>query len=186
MNINISNLTFSATIPKTKLQIQKRDTKEFIPAIFYEVDGKDRYDFLEFQLGNNWDFGSILAKSTQNNHPFEHHYKIKTIYGETVAICRTCDLYDKAYDVEYLESKPNSNYKFAGRAILACIAKEILNQNGNTIKVLDPLASAYSFYEDACKFNCKGKYPQMNKKEMQDFISRTQEDIECKFIDITG
>ena len=181
---NTNFLNFSATIPKIKLQVQNKTSKEFIPATFYLVDGEDILDYKEFQLGSEWEYGDVLSKSTQRHHSFNHHYKIKTDNNETIAICRVGDLYANAYDIEYLESKPNSNYKYSGRAILACIAKEILNWGGNTLKVLDPLASAYSFYEETCGFNCKGKHPQMNKKDMEEFITRTEKDIGCELLDI--
>ena len=112
------------------------------------------------------------------------HYEIKTDDDETIAICRTWQTGENSCDIEYLESKPDSQYHFAGQTILASIAKEELKRNCEKLTVLSPIASAYSFYKKACGFRYNDDFLEMNKYELQDFIKRTEQKTKHKLEEI--
>ena len=158
---NLNNINFSAIIPRVNLNVQNKNTKDFVPATLYEIDCKDKDDYKEFgRLQNNWEYASSMKYSVLLNHdkakyntPIRQQYwEIKTPENETLAICRTFRLDGDYYDVEYLESKPESDYKFAGQAILAGITKALQEKNIKGLTVSEPVRSAIKFYEEKCGF----------------------------------
>ena len=189
MNLTLNNhLSFKAILPKTKLQVQNKKTGEYVPAAFYEIDCKDRFDCLEFKkLPSSWWYGESLCNSVFGNYHSAmkndyrmRHYEIKTDDNEVLAICRTWQVDKKTCDIEYLESKPHSDYRFAGQAILASIAKEELNRGCEKLTISSAISSAYPFYERTCQFRCEDECLEMNRQELEYFIQRTEERTKSK------
>ena len=185
---NNSNINFKAIVPKRKLQVQNKKTKEYVPATFYEIDCKDKIDFIEMKkLPITWWYGQTLCNSifgnyhsAINNDYRMRHYEIKTNDDDILAICRTWQVDKNTCDIEYLESKPHSEYRFAGQAMLASIAKEELNRGCKKLTISSAISSAYPFYERTCLFRYEDESLEMNKKELKEFIKRTEDRIKCK------
>lgn len=160
MKINFQNLTFKATIPISKTCVQNKITGKMEPAIFCEVDCKDKYDFKIFEkLEDTWEYATCLKTSAEwkygnqkvNLDDPRGHYILKKKNGEILALCRTWEQYGETR-IDFLESNPEAKYRFAGQMILAGIARETIKKQGDRLTVPNPEIGTQDFYGGACGF----------------------------------
>ena len=177
MNLSINNISFRAVVPKTRTKVQNKETGKFETAIFCEVDCKDKYDCRIFEkLGYDWEYAQGIATSTEWKYGNTKkgyrdprgHYILKKRNGEILAICRTTEEYGEI-KVNYLESKPKTNYRFAGQMILAGIAKEGIKKGYERMIITSPVKGTSYFYNGACGFKPVEKEYILEDEELVSF-----------------
>ena len=92
-------ISFGQRIPKMQFQIQRKDTKEFVPAIFSEVDCNDEEDYTEVKnLGRKWTFNNYIAQGIAHKNSAQRYFNQmsnKSIYevqdkdGQLIGIAQT-------------------------------------------------------------------------------------------------
>ena len=181
MKISNHNISFKAVIPKYKTTVQNKQTGKFEPALFCEVDCKNKNDYKIFsKLGDSWEYASCLETSAEWKYGNQKakfddprgHYIIKKENGEILAICRTFEQYGKTR-IDFLESKPESQYRFAGQMILAGIAKEAIKKGSKTIVIESPVAGSDRFYEGICGFKEEDRGFVLKEEDLINFSKRT-------------
>ena len=177
MNLRIDDISFNGVIKKSKTKVQNKQTGKFERAYFCEVDCKDRYDCQIFgKLSYDWEYAQGIATSAEWKYGnakkgYEDprgHYILKKRNGEILAICRTSEEYGEI-KVDYLESKPQNNYRFAGQMILAGIAKEGIKKGFTRMIIPSPVQGTHCFYNGACGFQLDNKEYIMEKEGMVSF-----------------
>ncbi len=162
-------ISFGNKIPISKTQVFNDKKQKFEEAVLYEYDGKNRSDVDELtEHTGDWEYkyriaAELLTKynklafdtgmSDFSRYVLENNkfYVLETKDKELAAICETHG-YCNTADIHYLERNPNGNYKLAGQAILASIAKHMLTKPEAHFIVNDPVDSARSFYTETCGF----------------------------------
>ena len=147
--------------------------------IFCEVDCKNKNDYRIFaKLKSDWEYASCLENTARWKYINQKvgfddtrgHYLLMRKNGEIISICRTSQEKEDL-KIDYLESKPQSNYRFAGQMILAGIAKEAIKNACTRMTVPVPVSDAWDFYEQACGFREFGTGLVMDQNDMINFIS---------------
>lgn len=184
MKLSTQNIAFKAIIPKFKTQVLNKKSKKFEQVTFCEVDCKNKNDYKIFsKLAKTWDFGACLKQSAQwkyenftaGRDDRRNHYILRKKNGEIIAICRTSNTPDNI-QIDFLESKPNSKYRFAGQMIISSIIKEAFKKNCNEIVIPAALNGTDDFYMGACGFRKVGKKSEtkvdfiMGEKEMMNLV----------------
>ena len=177
-------ISFGAKIPISTCKIYNRQEKKFVPAVFYEIDCKDKsdVDFIK-SLPEPWIYRrnfiyGILHKhylfSQRHEDGPDKIYSIEDKDGYITSLCQTTSNKDSV-NIEFIESSPSKKYKFSGQAMLALVAKQIFSE-GKDLTVEIPAFEAKQFYEKVCKFDkdsSKEGYI-LKKCEIPDFIKRTK------------
>ncbi|MBQ4646317.1 MAG: hypothetical protein IJB79_03110 [Candidatus Gastranaerophilales bacterium] len=185
MKLNIQNVSFSALIPKEKTALQNKKTGEFEPAIFCEVDCKDKNDYQIFTpLKESWEYGLCLELTSNwkygnyaNKIPDPRgHYILQKESGEILAICRTTEA-DGTIRIDYLESKPQTVYRFAGQMMLSRIAKEGIKKGYKKLTIPYPVEGTERFYKNACGFKEQNDGYIMENEELIDFVANSPRKI---------
>ncbi len=180
MNLTIQNISFKAVVPRSKTKVQNKETGKFEPAIFCEVDCKDRYDCITFsKLSSDWEYAQGIESSaewkyfnqTNGYSDARCHYILKKRNGEILAICRTTEECGEIR-VDYLESKPESKYRYAGQMILSGIAKQGIKKGYHSMIVPSPVRGSERFYNDICGFKTIGKMHIMGNQDLIEFSKR--------------
>ncbi len=82
----------------------------------------------------------------------------------------------------------DKNYKYAGQAMLASLAKSMEKNNDSLIFINDPADSARSFYIDKCGFtplNKDSRELKMDCRDMHTFIKNVEEKTHQPILDIS-
>ena len=189
-------ISFGQIIPKMQFQIQRKDTKEFVPAIFSEVDCNDEEDYTEVKnLGRKWTFNNYIAQGIAHKNSAQRYFNQmsnKSIYevqdkdGQLIGIAQT-ETKNGICNIEYIESKPDSEYKYIGQAMIAAIGKESLDRNCYQLTVATPVDEAMPFYINACGFNLFGEFfLKMNSEQIKSLIRKTEQKTNSPIINLQG
>ncbi len=189
-------ISFGKRIPKMQFQIQKKDTKEYVPAVFSEVDCKDEDDYNEVKnLDRKWTFRNHIAQAIEEKDVVQRFFKQKSnksIYemhdeqGQLIGIAQT-QTRNGICNIEYIETKPNNEYKYVGQAMVTAIGCETIARNGYTLTVLTPIDEAIPFYTNACGFKVFGDFfLRMNQSQILELIKRTEQKTNASIIDLKG
>ncbi|MBQ8886986.1 MAG: hypothetical protein IJY61_04725 [Candidatus Gastranaerophilales bacterium] len=189
------NISFGKKIPIATGNIQNRKTGEFERATVYELDCRDESDFQEVLLSRkDWNFNWEIYDNMQHKYNVLAHrikmnpdffYILQTKDNETVAMAEISKWENNLFSIDWLDTKINNPYKFVGQTFLACLAKESLANGGSAFAVLESMEDAIPFYTDVCKFTDCGKSGfHMDKEQMREFISRTEERTQASIIDL--
>ena len=187
-------ISFGKKIPIALAQIQNKKTEEFEQATIYQIDCKDKSDILEIKKDmEGWTFPCEFALNVelkhklQNRHSEDNHsfYILQNQNCETIGRVDIRKWDNKLFSVEWLDTKENSGYRYVGQTILATAAKEAIEEGGKSFAVLSAMEDAIPFYTDICKFTDCGKSGfYMDKKQMQDFITRTEKRTQGSIINL--
>lgn len=194
--MQVSAVSFGKKIPIMQCSIKDVGKNKFIPATVYEYDcqtSADAEDVLE--MGRDWYYYfsigcDMLDKYKKENFEEEkspmHFYIMENTNGVPLALCETKEK-DKEIQVEYIESKHDSEQKYCGKTMLAALGRKLLNSNGKKLVIYAPLQEVYDFYTKGCGFK-KVKNDtdrlQMMPKQIQEFISQTEAQTGGKILDI--
>ena len=192
-NISISS---GQKNPKMQFQIQRKDTKEFVPAIFSEVDCNDDNDYDEVKtLDRRWTFKDLVAQriaakgvtqrffnETSNISVYEMH----DLNGQLIGIAQT-QTKDGICSIEYIESKPQNEYKYVGQSMVAAIGREALDKKCYKLTVDAPIDEAKPFYINTCGFKKYRDFSlEMNSAEIYRLLAKTGLDMQLALINLEG
>lgn len=191
------NISFGARIPIAKCQIQNTITKEFEPALIYEIDCNDRSDIDTFVMPENeWNYAKCVQGSLADSMMMEAIYNVprkSSFYllqnqnGETLGISEVEKSFDDNYNLAYLDTKKDKNYKYVGQTLLATVAREAFKKGTKLFTVYGAALSALDFYTDICGFKDSGLYtPIMERGEIPAFVNRTEKRTQARIIDFVG
>ncbi len=194
--MNNFSISFGKRIPKMQFQIQRKDTNEFEPAIFSEVDCKDEEDYSEVKsLDRRWTFNEHIAKgiaqkSTSQKYLREKSnisvYEMQDRNGHIIGIAQT-QTRNGVCNIEYIESKPNNEYRYVGQSMVAAIGKETLDKKCYKLTVDAPVDDAMPFYINACGFRKQGEFSlKMNIAQMCKLIKQTELNTLSPIINLEG
>ena len=192
--MNNISISFGKKIPKMQFQIQKKDTKEYVPAIFSEVDCTDDTDYTEVKnLDRHWAFKNNIAERIEQKNSIQRYFKQKTnisIYemhdniGQLIGIAQT-QTQNGVCNIDYIVTKPNNEYKYVGQAMITAIGKETLSNNGRVITIMTPVDDAIPFYTNACGFKIFGElFLKMTSNQILELIKRTEQKTKAPIINI--
>ncbi len=201
------NISFGNKIPISQTRVYNSEKRDFENATLYEYDGKDETDSMELACkGGGWYWkykfsmtAGLAGKYERLNsneklsdltrYVLEHNkfYTLESDNNDLVAICAT-EGYSNTADVHFLERNPNGNYKLAGRAMLASIAKNMLKESGASLEVSDPVRDKREFYTDTCGF--EEKFPgshavAMGEDGMKELIDNFEQEVKAPILDIS-
>ena len=194
--MNNITISFGKNIPKMQFYIQRKDTEEFVPAIFSEVDCNDDYDYDEVKtLDRRWTFKDLVAKriaakgATQRffNEPSNISvYEMHDQNGQLIGIAQT-QTKDGICNIEYIESKPNNEYRYVGQSMVAAIGREAIEKKCHKLTVDAPIDEAMPFYINACGFKKYGDFSlKMNLAEIYRLIKQSELDTQSTIINLEG
>ncbi len=192
--MNNISISFGKKIPKMQFQIQKKDTKEYVPAIFSEVDCTDDTDYTEVKnLDRHWAFKNNIAERIEQKNSIQRYFKQKTnisIYemhdniGQLIGIAQT-QTQNGVCNIDYIVTKPNNEYKYVGQAMITAIGKETLSNNGRVLTIMTPVDDAIPFYTNACGFKIFGElFLKMTSNQILELIKRTEQKTKAPIINI--
>lgn len=192
--MNNISISFGKKIPKMQFQIQKKDTKEYVPAIFSEIDCTDDTDYTEVKnLDRHWAFKNNIAERIEQKNSIQRYFKQKTnisIYeihdniGQLIGIAQT-QTQNGVCNIDYIVTKPNNEYKYVGQAMITAIGKETLSNNGHVLTIITPVEDAIPFYTSACGFETfKELFLRMNSNQILELIKRTEQKTKAPIINI--
>ena len=106
--------------------------------------------------------------------------------GQLIGIAQT-QTKNGICNIEYIETKPNNEYKYVGQAMVTAIGRETIARNGYTLTVLTPIDEAIPFYTNACGFKVFGDFfLRMNQNQILELIKRTEQKTNASIIDLKG
>ncbi len=192
--MNNISISFGKKIPKMQFQIQKKDTKEYVPAIFSEIDCTDDTDYTEVKnLDRHWAFKNNIAERIEQKNSIQRYFKQKTnisIYemhdniGQLIGIAQT-QTQNGVCNIDYIVTKPNNEYKYVGQAMITAIGKETLSNNGRVLTIMTPVDDAIPFYTNACGFKIFGElFLKMTSNQILELIKRTEQKTKAPIINI--
>ena len=194
--MNSLAISFGKRIPKMQFFIQRKDTEEFVPAIFSEVDCKDYEDYTDVKkLDRKWTFKDSIAQRIAEKNSMQLYlkkstgtsvYEMHDINGELIGLVQT-ETQNGICNIEYIESKPNNEYRYVGQSIVTAIGQEALTKNCHLLTVLAPVDDAIPFYTNTCGFKRFGEFSlKMNFKQIQELIEKTAQKTNAPIINLQG
>ena len=191
------NVSFGKKIPIMQTQIKNLQTGNFEPATVFELDCKDAEDIEETGSLEKNSFG--FANRITSNMRFKHRqftkgikdnnsfYILQNKSGETLGIAQTEEGIKKGHQLEYLETKYDTNYKYVGQTLLASISKDIMKKDGIRLSIFSPIPSAIKFYQDTCGFQNIGNLMlTADSKQLGAFVSQTESKTKAPLVDLKG
>ena len=199
-------ISFGKKIPVNTCSIYDKRRRKYVEATVYEIDCKDKsdVDYIK-RMEGNWIYKDQISygierkynRLTGENAKFwerakeqgiedNGYYSLEAPNKEVLCVCET-EPFGREVDISFLESKRNWRYKYAGQAMLASVANNLLGSE-QILTVKAPANSAMGFYENACGFRKNPKYSgyEMSQKDMGDFIQRTEEKTNGRIINYQG
>ncbi len=191
--MKISPVTFGKKIPLIKCNILDWEEKKSVPALFFEVDCKDKED-LDFikslkNLKKYWYYSRSIAENMEKKYSgkgeaSKHFYFLKTKDNGIIGISEAEKLNDKI-DLYYIETNQSGKFKYAGQSMMASLGKIILKEGKNNFNVIAPAYDAYSFYTKKCGFKPgKNGLLTMPAKKIPKLIRKTELKTHSKILDI--
>ncbi len=189
-------ISFGKKIPKMQFFIQRKDTEEFVPAIFSEVDCKDEDDYTDVKtLDRKWTFKDYIAQRISEKNSLQQYFKklsdtsvyeMQDASGQIIGLAQT-ETRNGVCNIEYIESKPNNEYRYVGQSMVAAIGREALDKKCYKLTVDAPIDEAMPFYINACGFKRYGEFSlKMNIAQIYKLIKQTELDTQAEIIDIKG
>lgn len=189
----VGNINFGRKIPITKCQVQNKFTHNSVPVVVYELDCKDKEDWLSMREDKGyWTFAQQVSYQIEEKHDclaqtedIKFHV-LKNEKDELLGFMESEDM-DDTLNVHVLESSPSGKFKYIGKVLLGTAAKVALKEGKQKLTVSYPLANVRDFYIYACGFKPTAtKLVEMNRQEMAEFIKRTEEQTNSQIIDLKG
>ncbi len=191
-------VSFGKKIPIMQCSIKDVEKNKTIPATIYEYDCQSSDDIEDMlYIGRDWYYYLSVACDMQDKYEKEnfreekspmHFYVMENQNGKTVALCETIET-DNEIQVEYIESKHDSEQKYCGKTMLAALGKKTLDNNISKLMIIAALKDVFGFYINGCGFNkvpdTYGKL-EMGKEQIQKFISDTEAQTGGKILDINS
>lgn len=191
------NISFGAKIPIAKCQIQNTITKNFESALIYEIDCKDRSDINTFVMPEEeWNYAKCIQGNLADSMMMEAIYNVprkSSFYilqnkdGETLGISEVEKSADNNYNLAYLDTKKDKQYKYVGQTLLSTVTREAYKKGTKKFTVFGAALSALDFYTETCGFKKNGPYtPIIERDEIPDFVRQTEKRTQAKIIDFVG
>ncbi len=193
-------ISFGKKIPLMKCNVKDINKNQFVPAYFSKYDCKDASDLSDlYNSCQNWCFIDkiiddmkkkyMALKENYTSSPFEF-YVLENEEGKKLGICETVNT-ENYGNIEYIVSRNNDKYKYAGQAMVAMVGKEILKRNAYRLYVASPAPSASGFYTEKCGFERFNENSILSslfleKTGIKKFINRFQERTNSKISDLKG
>jgi hypothetical protein len=189
------NISFGKKIPIAKCSVFDNQQRQFIPVTVNEYDCKTMDDFVEVRkLDSTWKFADTIARSIYakndcfykkipNTYRF---FNIERDNGEVIGIA-ACDEKQGSLDVNFIETKPDKKYKFAGQALLASLAGYSVNLGKFKLKIKNAIESSVGFYQNICGFkrNFEDDF-EISKRDIPQFIAQTEGRTQTPIIELKG
>ena len=189
-------ISFGKKIPKMQFYIQRKDTEEFVPAIFSEVDCKDEDDYTDVKtLDRKWTFKDYIAQRISEKNSLQQYFKklsdtsvyeMQDASGQIIGLAQT-ETRNGVCNIEYIESKHNNEYRYVGQSMVAAIGREALDKKCYKLTVDAPIDEAMPFYINACGFKKYGDFSlKMNLAEIYRLIKQSELDTQSIIINLEG
>ena len=191
------NISFGKKIPIAQCQIQNIKTNKFEPAIIYELDCRDESDLLEARKPKSkWEYAKYIHENMCDKYRYGsfsqdfdgcYFYILQDKNGKTLGMAQTEEIYEDAFDLAYLDTKKEKNYKYVGQTLLAAVAREVQKKSGDILSVFGAVDSAMDFYKKTCGFKI-GEFdrPYILYEEIPNFIKQTESRTNAPLIDLKG
>jgi len=193
--MQISAISFGKKIPIMQCSIKDVEKNKIIPATVYEYDCQCSSDIEDIlYAGRDWYYNMSIAADMQDKYEQEnfkeqkspfHFYVMENQNGKMVALCETQET-DKDIQVEYIETKHDSEQKYCGKTMLATLGKKVLDNNKKRLMIIAPLQDVLDFYINGCGFSSFPNIFELNMEQNQirDFVSKTEAQSGGKILDI--
>ena len=191
------NISFGKKIPIAQCQIQNITTGKFEPATIYELDCTDESDLSEVvKPSREWEYAAYIHANMCDKVDYQRvfesgnndcFYILQNKNGETLGMSQVEELYEGAYDLAYLDTKKDKEYKYVGQTLLATVAREVFKKTGEIFSIYGAVDSARAFYEKTCGFKI-GEFnmPYIEIDEIPSFIKQTEKRTKSPIIDLKG
>ena len=204
----IDKVSFGGKIPVYNFGIRNSDEKQNKIATLYNYDCEYEDELHEAaDLSGFYMYNKRIRTSMEVKHlyydtikmlppdiatwynkdkPNSNFYIAKVGDNEPLGFCAVFEN-DGVKTIKYIETKPNTKYKYVGQGIIAAIAKEALKNGDEHLEITNPYKETIDFFVDKCGFNKKtDKILYMKAEELEDFIKKTQEKTSTNVIDLLG
>lgn len=194
--MQISQVSFGKKIPKYQCKIQNKQTGNFEPATFFEVDCKDKQDYKRIKdLDDSWTFSYYLSEDMEKKYIQEKHLKRKSkkqeksknsFYiledkNEKILGISEVGNNKEIHEIKFLESNTNNKYKYVGQNLMAGIGKELLNKDGTTLTLL-ALEEAVPFYKKLGFEHFSIFRMEMQKEDIKSMIEKVENNTQSPLI----
>ena len=191
-----NTVSFGKQIPLIRCNVQNNKTQKFVPATLYEADCKSIGDYETVSKAKgDWRFKNYILSNMRNkmlinNIPglktSDKFYLLKTdVDNSVIGMVQTREK-DNKKCIKYIESKQDGKYKYAGKNMVASLAKNLIKENGEALVVDAPIASAIPFYiANGFRFYDYGKLI-LPIEDANKLIEFTEERAETSLIDLQG
>ena len=189
-------ISFGKKNPIIQCNIKDTNKNKLVPAKIFEYDCQCSSDVEDvLYMGSDWYYNFSIACDMQNKYETEnfkdekspkHFYVMENQNGLPVALCETQET-DSEIQVEYIETKHNSEQKYCGQTMLAALGKKVLDLNLNKLVIVAPLRDVYNFYTTGCGFEQSTQNHfklEMKPEKIKEFIDKTQKKTNGEIIDI--
>lgn len=186
--MNITPFSFGKKIPLMHCNVKDVRHDKFAEVTLSEYDCKDYSDIQEVNdQCKRWEFGFNIADDMNikrmdylkgyEQYP-TNYYVMEDKNKKIIGLCETVD-FGNDTNIEFIESKRNSGYKYIGQAMLAMVGKILLNKGKENLCVAHSYIEAVPFYIDKCGFDSVKDDKHifslfMNNQQIKDFIERVQ------------
>ena len=185
-------ISFGKIIPLATCQVLNSDELKHEDATVCMIDCKDYGDFQVIDKDKEaWAFkkyirGQMSQKFAQYHAFHEDNcndfFIVKNNDGDMLAIAETKHD-DDCMSIEYLESRRDKKYKYAGSALVATIAALVINNHKMALGISAPIPSAIPFYINKCGFSYyNDSFLLMKRKQMKCFINQMKQKIGLFFL----
>ena len=90
-------------------------------------------------------------------------------------------------DIDVLENKYLSGYKYVGTNLITAAAQETLKSDCRKLTIKQPLPEVRPFYIEKCGFReTTGRPLELNKEELPTLIENAESKIQTNIIDLRG
>lgn len=191
------NVSFGAKVPIAKCQIQNEKTGKYESAVIYEIDCNDESDIdTVTKPESEWKYAKFIQSDMQEKIQYKNiysGYNISSFYilenqdGETLGMSEMREFYDGSYDLTYLDTKKEKQYKYVGQTLLATTAREAYKKGTKVFTICSAVLSALDFYTQVCGFKDCGLFiPTMQRGEIPQFVRRTENRTKAPILDFVG
>lgn len=187
------NISFGKKIPIMQCQVQSLKTGNFVPSTVYEYDCKDNNDAFDINdIDGYWIFKPQIFHQALDKTQLPKKYintriySLETKQGETLGMMVT-DKDKENNDIDVLENKFMSGYKYVGTNLITAAAQETLKQDYEKLTIKHPIPEVRTFYIEKCGFRETDTRPlELNREELPELIKHTEAKTKTKIIDLKG
>ena len=197
--MNINPICFGQKFPIMKCNVKDERHNKYAEVTLSEYDCKDYSDIKEVnEQCKHWEFGFNFADDMNikrldylaGREPYPaNYYVMEDKNKKIIGLCETVD-FGNDTNIEFIEAKRNSGYKYIGQTMLAMMGKILLKRKGENLCVAHPYIEAVPFYTDKCGFDSVKDDKHifslfMNNQQIKDFIERVQGKTNAPIKEIT-